>query len=74
MAFKDMSPEDITKMVGLATAALTGLGQLSFLLIRMVKQSKEMAQADKDELIAMINRAQAKLTTLPTAEELDAGG
>ncbi len=71
MAFKDMSPEDITKMVGLATAALTGLGQLSLMLIRVVKQSKEMAETDKDELIAMINQAQAQLKPLPTAEELD---
>lgn len=72
MKFKDMTTEDISKLVGLATLLLSSVSELSFMIIKLINSSKELSEYDKKTLIKKIKEAKTSIKLLPSAEELDA--
>lgn len=58
MEFKDLNIEDITKLVALATGAITLVTKLGLAITDIVSKSKDMSAEDKEELIKRIREAQ----------------
>jgi hypothetical protein len=58
MEFKDLNIEDITKLVALATGAITLVTKLGLAITDIISKSKDMSAEDKEELIKRIREAQ----------------
>lgn len=61
MEMKELSVEDITKLVAVGTGLLSLATKLGFLIADVIRKSKEISEEDKEEMIARIKAAQASV-------------
>ena len=61
MEFSNLTITDLSKLVALATGAITLVTKLGFAITDVINKSKDMSAEDKDELIKRIKEAQAAI-------------